>query len=409
MKLPAWLSRTREEQRSLENPATPLNAAADWLWDALGARKATAGVSVSPDSALEVTSIWSAVRLISSTLASLPLPVYRHTDAGKEKARNHPVYRLLHDRPNAEQSSYIWREQMLAHLLIYGNYYAEIERNGRGDPVAIWSINPVNVRWQRVGNEKVYLVRVNGEEVALSADSILHIPGFSLDGHTGLVPVHYGREAIGLSKATEAYGSSFFANGAQPSGILTYNGRLTQQAATDVRAKWQASQGGLSNAQRIAVLDADASWHPLGIAPEHAQFIATRTFQLSEVARLFLLPPHLLGDLSRATFSNIESQNISFVQTCIQPWARRIEHELNYKLFSDGEHFAEFTLEGLLRGDSAARAEFYTKMAQLGVYSINEIRERENLNRVEGGDTRFVPLNMTALSAAEQEKSNDEV
>jgi HK97 family phage portal protein len=334
--------------------------------------------------------------MISSTIATLPLPVYKRTPAGKDRAPEHPVYRLLHDRPNPEQSSFVWRETMMAHLLLWGAAYSEIERNGKGEPVALWPLHPANVRIERVGADRLYVVRVNAEETVLPADNVLHIPGFSLDGCNGLIPVQVARNAIGLGKATEEFGSSFFGHGTHPSGILTHPAKIGKEGEDGLRASWNKQQAGLSNAQRIAILQEGVTWTPLAVPPEAAQFLETRKFQVSEIARLFLIPPHLIADLERATFSNIEEQGIQYVTHCIEPWTRRIEQELNYKLLAPS-HFAEFVLEGLLRGNSEARAAWYSAMANLGVYSINEIRERENLNRIEGGDTRFVPLNMTPL------------
>lgn len=404
MDLFGWLTRrgASGEERNLNNPQTTLSAPADWLFDALGGRKSSTGVNITPENSLETTTVWAAVRMISSTLATLPLPVFRHIVGGKERAREHPVYRLLHDRPNPEMSSFVWRETTAAHLLLYGNAYSEIERNGAGEPIAIWPIHPTNVRTLRVDDRKLYVVRVNGEDVPLHPENVLHIPGFSLDASTGLVPVHLARNALGLAKATEEFGSAFFGNGAAPSGVLTHPGKLGPEAATALRDAWAKRQGGLTNAQRVAVLEEGMTWTPLGIPPEHAQFLETRKFSVAEIARIFLIPPHLIGDLERATFSNIEHQSIQFVTHCIEPWCRRIEQEFNYKLFADASHFAEFVLEGLLRGDTAARAAWYTAMANLGVYSINEIRERENLNHVEGGDKRFVPLNMVELGQEPQ-------
>jgi HK97 family phage portal protein len=383
----------RSESRNLNDPKKPLVAPLDW---GTGGRSA-AGVTITPETALESTTVWAAVRMISSTLATLPLQTFRHVDGGKERAREHAAYRLLHDRPNPEMSSFVWRETMAAHLLLFGNHYSEIERNEKGDPIALWPVHPTSVRTERMAGRKFYIVRVGTEEVTLPADDVLHVPGFSLDGCTGLMPVNIARNALGLSKATEEYGSAFFGNGATPGGILSAPGKLGPDARENLRASWNGDHRGLSNAQRVAILEGGMQWQPMGVPPEHAQFLETRKFSVSEIARIFLIPPHLIGDLERATFSNIEHQAIQYVTHCIEPWTRRIEQEINFKLFNDPSHFAEFVLEGLLRGDTAARADWYTKMAGLGVYSINEIRERENLNRIPDGDKRFVPLNMVEL------------
>ena len=387
--------------RSLENPSTPLSNPADWLFDSLGAKGSHAGASVSPTNALEVSSVWAAVRLIAGTMGTLPKPVYQHVDGGKQKARSHPLYRLLHDSPNPETPSFVFFEALQAHLLLYGNAYAEIERNGAGIPVALWPLHPANVRVERRNGRKVYLVLVQGQEVPLAAENVLHVPGFSLDGSVGLFPIQLARNAVGLAKATEEYGSRFFSNDARPGGALTHPGKLGAEAADRLKKSWNAAHQGLSAAQRVAVLEEGMTFQPFGIPPEHAQFLETRKFSVTEIARVFGIPPHLIGDLERATFSNIESQQIQFVQFCIEPWARRWEQVLNHDLFeTSGDYFAEFNLEGLLRGDSASRASFYNALFGIGVLSPNDIRERENMNRVEGGDARYVPLNMQQLGAA---------
>jgi HK97 family phage portal protein len=408
MKLFNWFARAgpaEDEARSLENPSTSLSDPAAWLLDAFtGSKKSVTGVPVTPENALELTSVWAAVNMIARTLATLPLPVYERVAGGKEKAPTHPAYRLLHDRPNPEMSAFTFRETLAAHLLLYGNAYAEIERNGKGEPVGLWPIHPTAVRVTRINGAKVYVVRVDGQEIPLSADNVLHFPGFSLDGHNGLFPVKVTRNAIALGKATEEFGSAFFGNGAAPSGVLTHPAKLGKEGHDLLRESWNASYSGLSNAHRIAILEEGMEWHPLGVPPEHAQFLETRKFSVAEVSRIFLIPPHFLADLENAHFSNIEAQGIHFVQYCIEPWCKRIEQELNFKLFGDYRHFAEFSLEGLLRGDSAARASFYREMWSLGVYSINEIRERENLNRIEGGDVRYIPLNMAPLGSEQAGK-----
>lgn len=387
------------QRRSLENPKTSLSNPAEWLYNALGARQAASGVTVTPETALEVSAVWAAVRMISSAVASLPLPVYQHTSDGKTKARQHPHYKLLHDRPNPEQSAFVFRETMQAHLLLYGNCYAEIVRNALGFIVELWPIHPANVTAKRdKDGKKFYAIRVNGQEVNVTAESILHISGFSLDGSTGLIPTTLARNSIGLAKATEDFGSKFFSNGASLSGALTHPGKLGAEARENLRGSFNNLHAGLTNAQRVAVLEEGMTWTPLGVPPEHAQFLETRKFQVTEVARVFQIPPHMLADLERATFSNIEHQAIEYVTHCIAPWCRRWESELNYRLFDDDpDYFSEFNLDGLLRGDSASRAAFYSSLFQIGVLSPNEIRAKENLNAIEGGDRRFIPLNMASL------------
>lgn len=406
MPLPSWLTRFRGESRSLENPTVPLSAATlDALW---GGRSSASGVNVTPETALETTAVLAAVRVIASTVASLPLVVYRRTGDGKERAPNHPLYRLLHDAPNPVHSSFVLRELLTGWLLLYGNAYCEVERDAAGRVLALWPLNPARVQVQFVNDTRAYVVSVNGQFVALPADNVLHLAGFGTDGIVGLSPVALGRHAIGLSQATEQYGSAFFSNGAQPSGVLTHPSKLSTEATERLRASWNAAHSGLTKAQRVAVLEDGLTWTPLGIPPEHAQFLETRKFSVTEVARLFNIPPHLIGDLERATFSNIEHQSIAFAQLCITPLCRRIEGELT-KLFGDDRaHFAEFSLDGLLRGDSKARAEFYASALTNGWLSVNEVRAMENRNPVPGGDTLRAPLNMAPIDGQPQDGPSDE-
>lgn len=379
-------------RRSLENPKHSLSSFFD-------VPSSHSGVPVTADNALEVSAVWAAVRVISGTMATLPLPTYRYTDSGREHARSHPLYRLLHTRPNPETTAFNFRETMQAHLLLYGNAFAEIERNGAGLPVALWPIHPALVRVERRAGKRFYIVAAGTEEVVLSADAMLHVQGFSLDGSLGLFPVHIARHSIGLAKAVEAFGASFFAHGTAPSGVLEHPAALGPESAARLKENWARTQSGLSNAQRVVVLEEGMKWNPMGVPPEHAQFLESRKFSVSEVARVFGIPPHLIGDLERATFSNIEAQGIEFVKFCIEPWARRWEQTLNTALFSDDTHYAEFNLEGLLRGDSASRAAFYSTLFSLGAISPNEIRQRENMNAVPGGDQRFVPMNLQSLES----------
>lgn len=391
----------RSDRRSLNNPRTPLSAPAEWLVEALGGRKTVTGASVTPENSLEVSAVWAAVRLISSTVATLPLPVYREDSAGKHRAPEHPVHNLLKHRPNPEQSAFIFREMLVAHLLLWGNAYAEIERNGRGEAVALWPLMPTAIRLARVGDERIYLVQVDGQEVPLRAETVLHFQGFGVDGQAGLIPTIVARETIGLAKATETYAAQFFGNGAVPLTAITVSGNLTPEQQKSIRDGFNKEHRGLTNVQRLAVLSGGMELKTLGIAPEQSQFLETRKFSVSEIARVFGVPPHLIGDLERATFSNIEAQGIEFVRYCIEPLTRRIEGELNVKFFADG-HYAEHVLEGLLRGDSAARAAFYREMTNIGAMTINEVRRLEGLNSIEGGDIPRVPLNMAPLGAEQE-------
>ena len=395
----------------LENPATSLSDPANWLWPALGAQPASSGVSTSPETALETMPVLSAVKLLSGAIASLPLLTYRETDAGKERAPQHPAYPLLKSKANPELSSFNWREVLTAHVLLYGNAYAEVERTNSGAPLALWPIYPAFVTVTRLEGRKAYVVRLagTGETVVLRAENMLHVQGFGLDGNQGLLTTYLAREALGLAKATEKFGASFFGNGAAPFGFLKVPGVLDKATKDKIKASWEAAQKGLSNAQRIAVLDGAMDFTALGIPPEHAQFLQTREFSVLEIARLWNIPPHMLASLDRATFASLEQQSQEFVTFCLLPLCKRIEAELKLKLFDGSDYFAEFQLNGLLRGDSQARAAFYTAMLDRGVYSINEVRALENMNPIgPEGDARMRPLNMTPLGAPDGGTTNDQ-
>jgi HK97 family phage portal protein len=409
MDLRGWISRFAGERRNLNDPTTPLTAASEWLWDALGARKSATGVVVTPDNSLEVSTVWCAVSQIARSVASLPLHVYARTPDGKQRAPEHPAYYLLHTRPNPELSSFLFRELLVTWLLLWGDFFAEVERNGRGDCIALWPIHPANVTVARIGGEKVYVVRVDGAEHTLPAARVHHVQGFGIDGQRGLVPIHVARNAVGLAKATETFGSQFFQQGAQPSGVLTHPGKLGKDASDNLRDSWGKTYGGLTNAHRLAVLEEGMSWAPLTIPNDAAQYLETRRFSVEEVARIFGIPLHMVGHLERMTFATTEQMAIQYVTACIEPLCKRIESELTHRLIGPGDraHYAEFVLEGLLRGDSAARAAFYQSLFSMGAISPNELRERENMNRVEGGDARFVPLNMVELGAKKPEASDD--
>lgn len=394
----------RFTKRSLENPSTSLSDPSMWLWRALGAPGSASGVAVTPETALETMPVLSAVKLLSGTVASLPLLTYRETDAGKDRAPTHPASKLLKAKANPELSAFHFREILTAHVLLYGNAYAEIEWANNGNVLNLWPIYPGNVRPQRIGGRLAYLVRVNGQEVPLAAENMLHVRGFGLTPDEGLLTTLLAREAIGLAKATEKFGASFFGNSAQPSGILTTPGTLGKNARDSLRESWQANNGGLSNAQRVAILEGGLTWQPLGIPPEHAQFLQTREFSVLEVARLWNIPPHMLASLDRATFASLEQQSQEFVTYCLTPLCKRFEAELTLKLFDGSSFFAEFQLNGLLRGDSAARAAWYTAMLNAGVLSVNEVRGYENLNSIgPEGDVRLRPLNMAPLGAQNPE------
>ena len=389
-----------ERRSSVTNPDR-------WLIQALtgGAEPGIAGVEVTEETALSATAVWAGVRIISETLAMLPLKLYERVDErSKRPARNLGLYTLLHDEPNPEQTSFEFREMQQGFLLLWGNCYAQKVFNGRGEVSEVWPLVPWRVNPERTAsNALVYRVRLPGDdrnEVVLPADDVFHIRGFSSNGLLGDNVVNKFRNSIGLSLAAEEFGGRFFGNGLAASGGLKHPGKLGPEGRKNLRDSFTERHGGVSRSHRLMILEEGVEWFQMSTDPEKAQALETRKFQVTEVARILNLPPHLLKDLERATFTNIEHQGQEFVTYSMQPWLTRWEQRLNRSLLLPTQRsrfFAQFEVKGLLRGDSAARSAFYHSMFALGAYSPNDIREKEDDEPVEGGDQRFVPLNMVPL------------
>lgn len=394
------------ETRSPENPRTNLAQAAFWLLDALGGTPSAAGTRVNPRTALSAPAIQAAVRVIAETVGTLPLLVYERLERGKRRAIEHPLYPILREQPNPEMTACVWLETQMAHLLLWGNAYSEIQRNGRGEVVALWPLLPDRTRLVRRGDgEGFYETSVpDGTTVRLRREDVLHVPGLTFDGRTGLAAILLARESVGLTLAAEEYGARFFSNAAQPSGVLEHPGQLSEEAVRRLREAWQATYGGLTNAHRVAILEEGMKWQQIGADNRNAQFVDTRKFQATESARLFRVPPHLIGDLERATFSNIEHQQIEFVVYTLRPYLVRWEQAINTRLFSQaarGRFFAEFLIEGLLRGDTQSRYAAYAVGRQWGWLSADDVRELENMNPLpdEQGGIYLVPANMLSAGA----------
>ena len=373
-----------------------------------------AGKRVNERSAMQMTAVYSCVRILAEAVAGLPLHLYRYKDDGsKEKALNHPLYLLLHDEPNPEMSSFVFRETLMTHLLLWGNAYAQIIRNGRGEVMALYPLMPDRMAVDRDDKGRLYYEYTTsaddasiskGSIVRLKPSDVLHIPGLGFDGLVGYSPIAMAKNAIGLAIATEEYGSKFFANGAQPSGVLEHPGTIKDPQR--VRDSWMSQFGGSANSNKIAVLEEGLKYTPISISPEQAQFLETRKFQINEIARIFRVPPHMVGDLEKSSFSNIEQQSLEFVKYTLEPWLVRWEQSIQRILFSADEkkrYFVRFNVEGLLRGDYASRMNGYAVGRQNGWMSANDIRALENLNPIsekEGGNAYLVNGNMIPISLA---------
>lgn len=388
----------------------------DDLLAALGAGPVSSGVSVTPDSAMRLSAVSACVRLIAESIASLPLHVYRRgPDDGRTRDNTTAAYRLLHDAPNAIMTSFTWRETMVAQVLLHGNAYAIILRANNGEPLELLPVEPARVRVLKTASgELAYDVGLDKLGARVSQWDMIHVPGLAFDGITGMSPIRYAAESIGLGIAAERFGGSFFGNGSTPSGYIKLPGALSKEKAEALRAQWQQVYGyaGGAGGNRTAVLFDGGEFQKIQITADEAQFIETRKFQVSEIARWYRVPPHMIGDLDRATFGNIEHQALEFVTHTLRPWLVRIEQELNRKLFPSSttgrpsDLYAEFSVDGLLRGDVKTRGEYYVRGRQWGWLSANDIRRLENLDPIDGGDAYLVPLNMhDALEPNDSEAS----
>nr|DAI96066.1 MAG TPA: Portal [Caudoviricetes sp.] len=403
----------------MKNPFTGLFRVRDKPQDSVSAAPmfyfgtSGSGKSVTAQTAIQLSTVYACVRVISETVASLPLGVYEATDDGNQKAADHPLYRLLHDEPNTEMTSFVFREVMLAHLLLYGNSYSQIIRSGKNSIVGLYPLLPdhMDVDRDSKGNLTYTYTTSDGKTVVIKPTDMLHIPGLGFDGVMGYSPIALEKSAIGLGLASEEYGSKFFSNGARPSGILTHPNTVKNPRA--IRDSWNSAYGGSTNANRVAILEEGMTFTPLSIPNNEAQFLETRKFQVEEICRIFRVPPHLVGDLEHATFSNIEHMSIDFAVHTIRPWLVRIEQAMNRALFSDqekGKFYVQFNIDGLMRGDYKSRMEGYAIARQNGWMSANDIRQLENQNPIpaeKGGDAYLVNGNMISITTAMKQKAEE--
>ena len=373
----------------------------------------TSGKQVTERSAMQMTAVYACVRILAEAIAGLPVHLYRYTEnGGKEKAIDHPLYTILHDEPNPEMSSFVFRETLMTHLLLWGNAYAQIIRNGKGEVVALYPLMPNKMTVDRDEHGQLYYSyqRSNDEaipesgKVILKPSDVLHIPGLGFDGLVGYSPIAMAKNAIGMAIACEEYGAKFYANGASPGGVLEHPGTIKDPQK--VREAWQSQFGGSQNSGKVAVLEEGMKYTPISISPNEAQFLETRKFQINEIARIFRVPPHMVGDLEKSSFSNIEQMSLEFVKYTLDPWVIRWEQALTRTLLTPDEkatYFIKYNVEGLLRGDYQSRMNGYATARQNGWMSANDIRELENLDRIpaeEGGDLYLINGNMLPMGSA---------
>ena len=366
--------------------------------------RANSGEQVDEKSAMQIATVYACVRLLAESVAQLPLHLYR-TDCGEgqEKATDHPLYKILYREPNPEMTSFSFWEAAMTHLLLWGNAYAQIVRDGKNGILGLYPLLPENVEIDRDGNGELYYIyhaytdEVPGEknrDIILRREEMLHIPGLSFNGLVGFSPIAMMKNSLGTTMAVEKYGSAFFKNGAQPAGVLEHPGVLKDPQK--IRDNWTSAYGGSGNAHKVAVLEEGMSYKPISLPPEDSQFLSTREFGVEEICRIFRVPPHMVQDLKRATFSNIEHQAIDYVVHTLDPWLVRIEKAIVKDLLLEDEkdrYFPKFNVDGLLRGDYKSRMDGYSVGISTGIISPNEARRKENMPPLpedEGGDFHIV-------------------
>ena len=376
--------------------------------------RSTSGKNVNERTAMQTTAVYSCVRILAEAVASLPIHVYRYTDTGKERVYDHPLYYLLHDEPNPEMTSFVFRETLMSHLLIWGNAYAQVIRDGNGRVLSLYPLLPDKMEVDRDEHGQLfYTYTRNTDEnpnfneygrVRLKPEDVLHIPGLGFDGLVGYSPIAMAKNAVGMTLACEEYGASFFENGATPGGVLEHPGVLKDPAK--VRESWHSVYGGSKNAGKVAVLEEGMKYQQIGIPPEEAQFLETRKFQIDEIARLYRIPPHMVGDLDKSSFSNIEQQSLEFVKYTLDPWVIRWEQSIQKALFlsqEKKEYFVKMNVDGLLRGDYESRMKGYSIGIQNGFMCPNDIRRLESMDLIpveEGGEFFLTNGNLCRLKDA---------
>jgi HK97 family phage portal protein len=388
--------------RSVENANIPLTGTK--ILEIFGGTPTESGVSVNESTAMTLSSVYCAVRVITESIAQLPLQIFQKTENGRELLSEHPLYYKLHDQPNNFQTAFTFRETVATRQCLAGNGYAYISRDSLGNVLELIPF-PVDMdivpKYDSKRSTIFYVV--NGRDIIEQAN-ILHMPALSMDGIEGKSPVTLAKESFGLGIVQERFASRFFGKGANPDVILEHPAKLGAQAIDNIKKSW-TKDSGASNSFLPKVLEEGMKFTKLSIAPEEAQFLESRKFSKTEIATWFRLPPHMINDLSQSTFSNIEQQDIGFVKYSLAPWLKRWEQEHNRKLLTEQEKkdgvFIEFNLDGLLRGDTATRGEFYTKMIAARVFSPNEVRRMENRSDYEGGD-KYENPNTTSPNAPKE-------
>src|SRR3990167_5198994 len=400
--------------RSLENPAISLNDPPHW--EDFGASPADSSVRVSQKSALSYAAVWRAVNLISRDVAKLPLYPYRYggPEGGKNVDTQHQSYNLVRHKANLEMSAFVFRQTLQAHVLLRGNGYGYIYRNGDGSPDEIVPLLP-DVTYPVMENGRLWYVTtiyktagpnqpIPQEQRKLRPEDVLHIKGLGYDGLVGYDVLSYARDSFGLGLAARKFGSIYFANKAEPSVVLEHPGKLSPQARTNLRESWSHMHQGLEKSHKVAVLEEGMKVNAFSFNARNSQLLETREFELIEVANWFSLPPHKVGHPARTSYSSLSEENQAYIDECLDGWLVPWEQELREKLLTEEEketdtHFFEFLRQALVRGDMTARVSYYSSALNAGWMSLDEIRALESMNPIPDGLGKKyrAPLNMQVL------------
>lgn len=383
-----------------------------WFINWLNGGESESGEYVTEETAMKMASVYACIRLLSQSVAKLPLHTYSTKNGKKDREYIHPVAYLLETRPNPYMTPYEFKQTMEMHRQLYGNAYAEIQFGRDGYPKGLWILNPsvTDVVTDEKNHGKVWYTTVlpDGQAVKLKFENVLHIKNIGITGIKGMSPISVARETIGSQMASQKYVSKFYKNGTTAKGVLTVPGvTLKPEAKKIVREEWEKMNTGMTNANRIAILDSGITYQDLTMSQADAQFIETQKLNTTDIARIYNVPPHLIGDLEHATFSNIEHQSISFVKNTLQPLLVSWEQAIQYQLFTPTEqkrYYCKYNVDSELRGDSKSRAEYYEIMERIGAYNIDEIRNKEDLPELENGlgKKHLISLNYTLLEMLEE-------
>jgi len=374
----------------------------------------TSNRSISEENAMRVSAFNGCVRVLSETLGTLPLILYKKTSEGKERATDHPLYKILHLKTNSFQTPYFWKEMMMGHLQFRGAAYSQIVRDNGARVVEIVPLHPDRVELFWGPKNKIYAKYTveGGKDRVLRDDQLLYVPGLSISPLDPFKPLYLMGTSIDSAIAMDESTSQYFSKSTRPSGILKHPTRLKKEKVQSLRDEFDKANSGTANAFGTILLEEGLEWQQMGLTNEQSQFIQTRKFSVVDICRFFRVPPHMVAELERATFSNIEQQSLEFMKYTMSSWITRFEEAMTVKLLSEleqKEYLIEFLVDGMLRGDVETRNKAYTAGVLGGWLSRNEVREMENRNRVEGLDEYLAPLNMGGNDGKEEIKSMEPV